>query len=181
MPPADDLLPGLERLLFSEHEVQDKVHELAQQIRADYHGKNPLLIGLLKGSFMFLADLARELAFDSEIDFMLVSTYGNGQEATEVKILQDLTTPIQGKDVLIVEDIIDTGVTLKKVCELLAQRQPASLKICTLLNKPSRRLVDLKVDYCGFAIEDMFVAGYGIDFAQRFRCLPYVAVAKKPG
>ncbi len=181
MPPTESLLPGVERILISERVLRHKVSELARQISTDYQGKRPLLVGLLKGSFMFLADLARELTLDSEVDFLLVSSYGNGQEATEVKILQDLTSSIQGQDVLIIEDIIDTGFTLQKICGLLAERQPASLKICTLLNKPSRRQVALTVDYCGFDIEDVFVAGYGIDFAQRFRCLPYLVVAKKPG
>lgn len=181
MPPTESLLPGVDRVLISERVLRHKVSELAGQIRADYQGKRPLLVGLLKGSFMFLADLAREISLDSEVDFMLVSSYGNGQEATEVKILQDLRASIQGQDVLIIEDIIDTGYTLQKICSLLAERQPASLKICTLLNKPSRRRVALNADYCGFDIDDVFVAGYGIDFAQRFRCLPYLVVVKKPG
>ena len=170
---------GIERVLISESDIRAKVAELAARISRDYAGSQPLLVGLLKGSFIFLADLARALDIDSEIDFLTVSSYGNSMENSEVRILKDLAEPIQGRDVLIVEDIIDTGLTLSKILELLGGRHPRSLKVCTLLNKPSRRKTPVTVDYNGFDIEDVFVAGYGIDFAQRYRNLPQLVVVKK--
>jgi len=170
---------GIESILITEDAIRGRVAELAKKISDDYRGSQPLLVGLLKGSFIFLADLARALDIDSEIDFMTVSSYGNSMENSEVRILKDLGEPIQGRDVLIVEDIIDTGLTLSRILELLAARHPRSLRVCTLLNKPSRRKVDVTVDYNGFDIEDVFVAGYGIDFAQRYRNLPQLVVVKK--
>jgi len=170
---------GIESILITEADIRNRVAQLAQQISADYKGSKPLLVGLLKGSFIFLADLARALDIDSEIDFMTVSSYGNSMENSEVRILKDLGEPIQGRDVLIVEDIIDTGLTLSRILELLAARHPSSLKVCTLLNKPSRRKADVSVDYNGFDIDDVFVAGYGIDFAQKYRNLPQLVVVKK--
>jgi len=170
---------GIERVLISENEIRTKVGELAARISLDYAGSQPLLVGLLKGSFIFLADLARALNIDSEIDFLTVSSYGNTMENSEVRILKDLAEPIQGRHVLIVEDIIDTGLTLSKILELLRGRHPRSLKVCTLLNKPSRRQTPVTVDYNGFDIEDVFVAGYGIDFAQKYRNLPQLVVVKK--
>lgn len=170
---------GIESILITEEAIRHRVNDLAKQISADYKGSQPLLVGLLKGSFIFLADLARALDIDSEIDFMTVSSYGNSMENSEVRILKDLGEPIQGRDVLIVEDIIDTGLTLSRILELLAARHPRSLKVCTLLNKPSRRKVEVAVDYNGFDIEDVFVAGYGIDFAQKYRNLPQLVVVKK--
>lgn len=170
---------GIESILITEEEIRAKVAELGKRISADYRGSKPLLVGLLKGSFIFLADLARALDIDSEIDFMTVSSYGNSMENSEVRILKDLGEPIQGRDVLIVEDIIDTGLTLSRILELLAARHPRSLKVCTLLNKPSRRKADVEVDYNGFDIDDVFVAGYGIDFAQKYRNLPQLVVVKK--
>ena len=170
---------GIESILISEPVLQTRVKELAAIISRDYHGSQPLLVGLLKGSFIFLADLTRALDIDSEIDFMTVSSYGNSMENAEVRILKDLGEPIQGRDVLIVEDIIDTGLTLSRILELLAARHPRSLKVCTLLNKPSRRKVDVRVDYNGFDIDDVFVAGYGIDYAQKYRNLPQLVVVKR--
>ena len=170
---------GIESILITDEDIRHRVNELAKAISADYRGSKPLLVGLLKGSFIFLADLARALDIDSEIDFMTVSSYGNSMENSEVRILKDLGEPIQGRDVLIVEDIIDTGLTLSRILELLAARHPRSLKVCTLLNKPSRRKVDVRVDYNGFDIDDVFVAGYGIDFAQKYRNLPQLVVVKR--
>ena len=170
---------GIESILITEEEIRKRVNELAQIISRDYRGTKPLLVGLLKGSFIFLADLARALDIDSEIDFMTVSSYGNSMENSEVRILKDLGEPIQGRDILIVEDIIDTGLTLSRILELLAARHPRSLKVCTLLNKPTRRKAQVTVDYNGFDIDDVFVAGYGIDFAQKYRNLPQLVVVKK--
>lgn len=170
---------GIESILITEDAIRTRVGELAKAISQDYQGSKPLLVGLLKGSFIFLADLARALDIDSEIDFMTVSSYGNSMENSEVRILKDLGEPIQGRDVLIVEDIIDTGLTLSRILELLAARHPRSLRVCTLLNKPSRRKADVKVDYNGFDIDDVFVAGYGIDYAQKYRNLSQLVVVKK--
>jgi len=170
---------GIESILITEEAIRKRVNELAKVISTDYRGSKPLLVGLLKGSFIFLADLARALDIDSEIDFMTVSSYGNSMENSEVRILKDLGEPIQGRDVLIVEDIIDTGLTLSRILELLAARHPRSLKVCTLLNKPRRRKAEVTVDYNGFDIEDVFVAGYGIDFAQKYRNLPQLVVVKR--
>jgi hypoxanthine phosphoribosyltransferase len=170
---------GIESVLITEGNIRERVNALAKVISADYRGTKPLLVGLLKGSFIFLADLARALDIDSEIDFMTVSSYGNSMENSEVRILKDLGEPIQGRDVLIVEDIIDTGLTLSRILELLEARHPRSLKVCTLLNKPSRRKVEVRVDYNGFDIEDVFVAGYGIDYAQKYRNLPQLVVVRK--
>jgi hypoxanthine phosphoribosyltransferase len=173
------LLEGIESVLITEENIRLRVNALAKTISADYRGTKPLLVGLLKGSFIFLADLARALDIDSEIDFMTVSSYGNSMENSEVRILKDLGEPIQGRDVLIVEDIIDTGLTLSRILELLEARHPRSLKVCTLLNKPSRRKVEVRVDYNGFDIDDVFVAGYGIDYAQKYRNLPQLVVVRK--
>lgn len=170
---------GIESILITEEDIRARVNALAKTISRDYPGTKPLLVGLLKGSFIFLADLARALDIDSEIDFLTVSSYGNSMENSEVRILKDLGEPIQGRDVLIVEDIIDTGLTLSRILELLAARHPRSLKVCTLLNKPSRRKAEVTVDYNGFDIDDVFVAGYGIDFAQKYRNLPQLVVVKK--
>ncbi len=170
---------GIESVLITEEDIRLRVTALAKAISADYRGTKPLLVGLLKGSFIFLADLARALDIDSEIDFMTVSSYGNSMENSEVRILKDLGEPIQGRDVLIVEDIIDTGLTLSRILELLEARHPRSLKVCTLLNKPRRRKVEVRVDYNGFDIEDVFVAGYGIDYAQKYRNLPQLVVVRK--
>ena len=169
---------GIKKILIDENNVKQKVKELAQKINNDYKDKTPCLIGLLKGSFVFIADLAREIETNIEIDFMIVYSYGNDKIGSEIKILKDVDIPLTGKDVIIVEDIIDTGYTLEKICEILQTRNVASLKICTLLNKPSRRKVDIKIDYNGFDIEDEFVVGYGIDYAQKYRNLPYIGVVE---
>ncbi|MEI0564420.1 hypoxanthine phosphoribosyltransferase [Brachyspira pulli] len=168
------------KTLISEEEISKKVKELASQISNDLKDKEniPCIIGLLKGSFIFIADLARYIDVPVEIDFMIVSSYGNNKIGSEIKILKDVDIPLTGRDVIIVEDIIDTGYTLEKICEVLQTRNVASLKICTLLNKPSRRKVDIKIDYNGFDIEDEFVVGYGIDYAQKYRNLPYIGVVE---
>lgn len=170
----------LERVLISAEEIDKRVGELAEQICADYAGKTILLVTLLKGGVTFLVDLMRKLTVPVEIDFMGVSSYGSGSKTSGVvKIEKDLDSPIQGRHVLLVEDIIDSGLTLAYVRDLLLDRAPASLRICTILNKPSRRKVDVKVDYIGFDIPDEFVVGYGLDYAQKHRNLPYVGVLKR--
>lgn len=163
--------------MISKEEIEEKVLMLAKRITADYqHNNNQLiLIGLLRGSFIFLADLSRALEIDHEIDFMSVSSYGKGTESSgDVRILKDLDENIAGKDVLIIEDIIDTGRTLKKITETLLLRAPKSLNICTLLDKPSRREEEIGVKYVGFGIPDEFIVGYGIDYAEKHRQLSFI-------
>ncbi|WP_380181948.1 hypoxanthine phosphoribosyltransferase [Kalamiella sp. sgz302252] len=164
-------------VMISEQEIAKRIAELGQQITEDYRdsGSEMVLVGLLRGSFMFMADLCRKIEVSHEVDFMTASSYGSGMSTTrDVKILKDLDEDIRGKDVLIVEDIIDSGNTLSKVREILRLREPKSLAICTLLDKPERREVEVPVEYVGFTIPDKFVVGYGIDYAQRYRHLPYV-------
>lgn len=166
--------------LISEKQIHEKVKELAGKIDRDFEGEEILLIGLLRGSVIFLSDLARELKTEATIDFMVVSSYGNKMESSrDVKILKDLEEDIKGRNVIIVEDIIDTGNTLQKVQQILQTREPKNIRICTLLDKPERREVEISVDYTGFQIPDEFVVGYGIDFAQKHRTLPYVGIVKK--
>jgi hypoxanthine phosphoribosyltransferase len=163
-------------VMISEQEVQDRVNELGKQITEHYKGSEDLvLVGLLRGSFVFMADLARAIDLTHQVDFMTASSYGNGMESSrDVRILKDLDDDIQGKDVLLVEDIIDTGNTLTKVKEILSLRGPKSIEICTLLDKPSRREVIVDTKWIGFEIPDEFVVGVGIDYAQKYRHLPYI-------
>ncbi|AUX92423.1 hypoxanthine phosphoribosyltransferase [Mixta gaviniae] len=164
-------------VMISEAEIRNRIAELGQQITEHYRdsGSDMMLVGLLRGSFMFMADLCRTIDVSHEVDFMTASSYGSGMASSrDVKILKDLDEDIRGKDVLIVEDIIDSGNTLSKVREILSLREPKSLAICTLLDKPSRREVNVNVEYIGFSIPDEFVVGYGIDYAQRYRHLPYI-------
>ncbi|PAR40560.1 hypoxanthine phosphoribosyltransferase [Vibrio metoecus] len=163
-------------VMISEQEVAKRIHELGQQITEHYQGSDDLvLVGLLRGSFVFMADLARQIHLTHQVDFMTASSYGNSMESSrDVRILKDLDDDIKGKDVLLVEDIIDTGNTLNKVKEILALREPKSISICTLLDKPTRREVDVEVNWVGFEIPDEFVVGVGIDYAQKYRHLPYI-------
>lgn len=163
--------------LLSEAQIQARVRELGAQLSRDYVGKELVVVGLLNGVFPFFADLVRAMDVDLDVSFMQVSSYGGGLESTgEVHILKDLDRSIQGRHALVVEDIVDTGLTLFKVRNLLGDREPLSLKICTLLDKPSRRKVEVPVDYVGFTIEDHFVVGYGLDLDGKLRNLPYVGV-----
>ncbi|NTW85493.1 MAG: hypoxanthine phosphoribosyltransferase [Holophagaceae bacterium] len=163
--------------LLTEAQIRTRVQELGAQLTQDYAGKDLVVIGLLNGVFPFIADLVRAMDMDLNISFMQVASYGGGTESTgEVHILKDLDRGIQGRHALIVEDIVDTGLTLFKVGKLLRDREPASLKVCTLLDKPSRRKVQVPVDYVGFTIEDHFVVGYGLDLDDKLRNLPYVGV-----
>jgi len=163
-------------VMISEQDVQARVKELGKQITECYKdSENLVMVGLLRGSFVFMADLARAIDLPHEVDFMTASSYGNTMESNrDVRILKDLDDDIKGKDVLLVEDIIDTGNTLNKVCEILSLREPNSIRICTLLDKPERREVDVKVDWYGFVIPDEFVVGVGIDYAQKYRHLPFI-------
>lgn len=163
-------------VMISEQDVQARVKELGKQITEHYKGsENLVMVGLLRGSFVFMADLARAIDITHEVDFMTASSYGNTMESSrDVRILKDLDDDIKGKDVLLVEDIIDTGNTLNKVKEILALREPNSIAICTLLDKPERREVEVDVKWVGFEIPDEFVVGVGIDYAQKYRHLPYI-------
>ncbi|HJG97335.1 MAG TPA: hypoxanthine phosphoribosyltransferase [Romboutsia timonensis] len=162
-------------VMISEEEIANKVKELAKQIEKDYEGEQLLVVGILKGASVFVSDLIRKIDLDVNIDFMSVSSYGNGTESSgTVRILKDLDVDIAGKNVLIVEDIIDSGLTLSNLVKELKIRNPKSLKLCTLLDKPQRRTSNIPVDYVGFVIEDKFIVGYGIDWAEKYRNLPYI-------
>lgn len=172
----------IKEVLVSRTELQRKVQALGAQISEDYRGKELVLIGILKGGAVFMADLMREIVFPVEVDFMSVSSYGSGSASSgEIRLIKDIDTDIRGKHVLIVEDLIDTGLTLKHLKELLSSRGAQSVKICTILNKPSRRLVDIPVDYEGIEIPDAFVVGYGLDYAGKYRNLPEVWVVDTQG
>ena len=165
------------RELISEADVAKKIAEMGAQISKDYEGESVYLLCILKGGVFFTTELAKHITIPVTIDFMSVSSYGGGTTSSGiVRIVKDLDTPIEGKNVLIAEDIIDTGRTLAYLMEHLKQRKPKSLKLCTLLDKPDRRVSDVKVDYTGFEIPDEFVVGYGLDYDQRYRNLPYVGV-----
>ncbi len=163
--------------LLTYPQIQERTAELGAQLAADYAGKDLVVIGLLNGVYQFFADLTRHTDLDLEVTFMQVASYGGGTQSTgEVKILHDLDRSIRGRHALIVEDIVDTGLTLSKVRKLLMDREPASLKTCSLLDKPSRRKVEVPVEYVGFTIEDHFVVGYGLDLDGKYRNLPYVGI-----
>lgn len=170
----------IEKVLFSEEELKTRIKELGTEIGREYAGKKPLMIGILKGSVMFFADLLREIEGDLEIDFMAISSYGNGVKSSgEVKMIKDLDHKIEGKDVIIVEDIVDSGYTMKYLTGVLSARNPASIRICTLLDKPSRRETDVRVDYKGFEVGDEFVVGYGLDYAGLCRNVPFIGILKR--
>ena len=167
------------RVMISEEDVNKRIAEMGAQISRDYAGKEVHLIAILKGSVFFACELAKRITVPVTIDFMSVSSYGNSRESSGiVKIAKDLDETLEGKDVLIVEDIIDSGRTLYYLMDILAKRKPKSMKLCTLLDKPERRVKDVKVDYVGFNIPDEFVVGYGLDYAQRYRNLPFIGVVE---
>ena len=167
------------KIMLTEEQLHDKVCELGAQISRDYEGKNLLLVSVLKGSVLFMADLMRAISIPASVDFMSVSSYGSGTKTSGVvKIIKDLDIPLEGYDLLIVEDILDSGKTLEYIIEMLEARNPRSIKICTLLDKPDRRQVDFSPDYSGFVIPDEFVVGYGLDYAEKYRNLPYIGVLK---
>ena len=169
----------IERILLPQAQIHQRVAELGAEIDRDYAGKEPLLVSVLRGSFIFMADLARSITLPCTVDFMAVSSYGKGTSSSgQVKIVKDLSESIEGKDLLVVEDILDSGNTLYYLLQLLQARHPASVRLCTLLDKPSRRVKPVKVDYTGFSIPDEFVVGYGLDYAERYRNLPYIGVLR---
>lgn len=170
--------PALAEVLIDEHRLQARVRELATAIARDYADRSPVLVGLLRGSIVLLADLLRHLDIPVTVDLLAISSYSGRDSSGVVRLLKDLDHPIAGKHVLIVEDIIDTGLTLNYVLRSLQTRGPASLEVCTLLNKPARRLIDLSLKYSGFDIPDVFVVGYGLDYNQRYRNLPFLAILR---
>lgn len=169
-----------EKILLSEEKLNKIVKDLAARISEDYKGKKLLLVGLLKGSVVFMADLMKELTVDCKIDFICVSSYGNETESSgRVNLIKDVSQPVEGMDVLIVEDIIDSGNTLAFILKYFEAKGVSSVKICTLLSKPERRVVHIPVDYIGAEIPDEFVIGYGLDYAENYRNLPYVGILKR--
>lgn len=167
------------KVLISEEQIRYRNIEMGKEISRDFsQTKDLIVVGLLKGSFIFMSDLVREIKLPLKVDFMTVSSYGNDTVNKEVRIIKDLDESILDKDVLIVEDIIDSGYTLSKVIQILKSRNPRNLKICTLLDKPSRRKAQIDVDYCGFEVPDEFVVGYGLDYAQLYRNIPYVGITE---
>jgi hypoxanthine phosphoribosyltransferase len=168
-------------VLISEEQIRDRIRELGAQITRDYTGRNPLLIGVLKGACFFLSDLMRAIDTRLSIEFMAISSYGSSTRTSgEVRILKDLDVPIEGRDILVVEDIVDTGLTLSYLIANLQSRGAASVKLAALLDKFERREREVKIDYLGFQIPDEFVVGYGLDFAERYRNLPFIGVLKDP-
>ena len=167
------------RVLLSEEEVDRRIKEVADQINCDYAGKEVHLICVLKGGVFFMCELAKRITVPVSLDFMSVSSYGDDTKSSGVvRIVKDLDQPLEGKEVLVVEDIIDSGRTLSYLLEILKKRNPNSMKLCTLLDKPERRVMDVNVDYVGFNIPDEFVVGYGLDYAQKYRNLPYIGVVE---
>lgn len=170
----------IKEVLYSEDELRDKIRQMGAKISKDYSGKELILIGVLKGSVIFMSDLLKEITIPCKMDFMAVSSYGSSTETSGVvRILKDLDFEIQGKDVLIVEDIIDSGVTLKYLMKYLSARKPSSLEVICLLNKPDRRKVNIDVKYLGYDVPDHFLVGYGLDFAEKYRNLPFVGILKE--
>src|SRR3954468_19207236 len=173
--------PAIGRTLVEQGELAARIRELGAEISADYAGRELFLVGVLKGAVFFVADLMRELEIHCAIDFMAVASYGSSTDSSGVvRILKDLDAPIEGRDVLIIEDIVDSGLTLNYLLRNLGARGPASLEVCALLTKPERRKVELRAAYVGFEIPNKFVIGYGLDFAERYRNLPYVAALVEP-
>ena len=173
------MLEDIDRVLLTEDEIQQRVAELGEQLSQDYAGKDLVIVCILKGALHFMADLTRKISIPLDMDFMAISSYGASTKSSgEVRILQDLDAAIANRHVLIVEDIVDSGLTLKYLVDNLSSRRPASLKIATLLDKPARRVVPISPDYNGFLIPDEFVVGYGLDYAEKYRNLPFIGILK---
>ena len=168
----------IERVLLTEEEIREKVSEIGQQISVDFAGKDPIFVGVLKGCFIFMADLMRNVSIPCSMDFMAVSSYSGTSSTGAVKINKDLSEDILDRHLILVEDILDSGVTLNYLKQYLTVRRPASIHIATLLDKPARRKADIQPDYCCFQVPDAFVVGYGLDFDERYRNLPYIGILK---
>lgn len=174
------MMDDLERVVFTPEELAKKTRALGEHISQEYEGKDLLVVGILKGASMFTMDLVRCITIPLELDFIAVSSYGSSASSSgEVKILKDTTIDIQGKNVILCEDIIDSGITMAKLLPLLQKREPASLRLCALLSKPSRRAVPVEIDYCGWEVPDEFIVGYGLDYAEKYRNLPCIGVLKR--
>lgn len=170
----------IEKILITESEIQEKIKQLGEQISRDYKGKNPVLICILKGGIVFLSDLMMNISTQVELDFMSLSSYGNSTKSSGVvKIKKDIDVDITNRDVIIIEDIVDSGLTLKYLNEYFKQHNSASVKICTLLDKPNAHQIDINIDYIGFEVGNEFVVGYGLDYSQKYRNLPYIGILKK--
>ncbi len=169
----------VEKIIYTEEQIHEAVCALGRRISEDYKDKKLLMLSVLKGSVVFMSDLMREITIDCRIDFMSVSSYGSGVKTSGVvKILKDLDIQITGYDILVVEDILDSGLTLKHILELLETRGPHSIRLCTLLDKPERRKAAIETDYCGFQVPDEFIVGYGLDYDEKYRNLPYIGILK---
>lgn len=169
----------IQEVLYDARQISDKVKELGETLSKDFSGRNPLVICVLKGAFIFMADLVKEITVPLELDFMAVSSYGQSTKSSGVvKIIKDLDVSVEGRDVLIVEDIIDSGLTLSYLIDVLERRNAKSVTVVTLFDKPARRTVELEADYKGFTLPDEFVVGYGLDFAEKYRNLPYIGILK---
>ena len=174
-----DMKDDIGEVLFSEEKIASIVRNMGRQISEDYVGKNLFMVSVLKGSLVFMAHLMRSVTIPCSIDFLSVSSYGNGTASSgEVRILKDLDCSLEGKDLLIVEDILDSGMTLSFLLKTLSARNPASIRLCTFLDKPERRRVDIRPDYVGAEVPDKFIVGYGLDYAEKYRNLPYIGVLK---
>lgn len=169
----------IQEILYSEEQIQDKIKELGERISSDYEGRNPLVICVLKGAFIFMADLVKRITVPLELDFMAVSSYGQSTKSSGVvKIIKDLDVPVEGRHIIIVEDIIDSGLTLSYLIDVLERRNALSISVVALFNKPARRTVELEPDYAGYVLPDEFVVGYGLDYAEKYRNLPFIGILK---
>ncbi|OPH51225.1 hypoxanthine phosphoribosyltransferase [Paenibacillus ferrarius] len=169
----------IQEVLYSEEQIQNKIKELGDRLSSDYEGKNPLVICVLKGAFIFMADLVKQIRVPLEIDFMAVSSYGQSTKSSGVvKIIKDLDVPVEGRHILIVEDIIDSGLTLTYLIDVLERRNAKTVSVVALFNKPARRTVELEPDYAGYELPDEFVVGYGLDYAEKYRNLPFIGILK---
>ena len=169
----------LKSVLYTEEQIAARVAELGAELTRDYEGKNPLVVGILKGASVFTTDIIRKIETPMQIDFMVVSSYGAGTKTSgTVQIRKDLDTDVRGRHVIICEDIIDSGVTMRNLFAMLETRKPASLRLCALLSKPARREVNVKIDYCGWEVPDEFLVGYGLDYAEHYRNLPFIGILK---
>ena len=169
----------IQEILFTEEQLKNRVAEIARQIEADYSGQEIMFVGILRGSFVFLADLCREVKLPCTLDFMSVSSYGGGTTSSgQIQFIKDLSEDITGRNVIVVEDILDSGNTLSYLLNILEHRHPASVRLCALLDKPDRRTKPVDLHYCGFTIPDAFVVGYGLDYAEKYRNLPYIGILK---
>lgn len=169
----------IQEILFTEEQLKKRVGEIARQIETDYAGKEIMFIGILRGSFVFLADLCRAVRLPCTLDFMSVSSYGSGTTSSgQIQIIKDLSEDVTGRNIIVVEDILDSGNTLSYLLNILEHRNPASVRLCALLDKPNRRTKPVELHYCGFSIPDAFVVGYGLDYAEQYRNLPYIGILK---